>query len=166
MHLLSVSPYINKKKRDKIRKRLYEIQNIEKIDRKLKNSLLKELESMIVDLKFMEKHMISAYRDDNYANIDDIEYIFGDIDNYYAAVLSSSLFNNEYQRYHFRGDPMSNMSVKEYFDEIIPCLRWLIDENKVDEQNIQLDIDFNMVHIDDKRRITHFSRSDNIICMP
>ena len=37
--------------------------------------------------------MMSDYRDDNYANIDDIEYIFGDIDNYYAPVLTSLLFD-------------------------------------------------------------------------
>ena len=36
--------------------------------------------------------MISDYRDENYANIDDIEYIFGNIDNYYALMLTSSLF--------------------------------------------------------------------------
>ena len=166
LQLLNVSPYINKKKRDNIRKRLYEIENTRNIDRKLKNRLLKELESMSIDLKFMQKRMISAYRDDNYANIDDIEYIFGDIDNYYAPVLSSSLFNNGYQRYHFRGDPMRNMSVKEYLSEIEPYLRQLIDVNKVYEQKIQLDIGFNMIHIDDKRRITHFSRSDNVVCMP
>ena len=116
--LSTVSPYINKKKRDSIRKRLYEIENTRSINRKLKNRLLKELESMSIDLKVIQKRMISAYRDDNYANIDDIEYIFGDIDNYYAPVLSSSLSNNGYQRYHFRGDPMRNMSVKEYLNEI------------------------------------------------
>ena len=38
--------------------------------------------------------MISDYRDDNYANIDDIEYFFGDIDNYYQSILTSSLFND------------------------------------------------------------------------
>ena len=46
---------------------------------------------MSIDLKFIQKRMISVYRDDDYGNIDDIEYIFGDIDNYYAPVLSSSL---------------------------------------------------------------------------
>ena len=25
---------------------------------------------------------------------------------------------------------------------------------------------FNLIHADDQRRITHFSRSDNVICMP
>ena len=132
MKLLNVSSYINKEKRDNIRKRLYEIENTRNIDRKLKNRLLKELESMSIDLKFTQKPMISAYRDDNYANINDIEYIFGDIDNYYAPVLSSSLFNNGYQKYHFRDDPMRNMSVKEYLSEIEPFLRQLIPRNKHD----------------------------------
>ena len=138
MQLLNVSPYINKKKRDNIRKRLYEIENTRNIDRELKNRLLKELESMSIDLKFTQKRMISADRDDKYANIDDIEHIFGDIDNYYAPVLSSSLFNNGYQRYHFRCDPMRNMSVKEYLSENEPYLRQLIDVNKVYEQKTQL----------------------------
>ena len=91
--------------------------------------------------------MVSGYRDDNYVNIDDIEYIFGDIDSYYQPVLASSLFNNGYQRYHFRGDPNRNISVITYFDKIIPYLRALIDENKLFEQKIQLDIGINMVHI-------------------
>ena len=30
--------------------------------------------------------MISDYRDDNYANINEIKYIFGDIDDYYTPV--------------------------------------------------------------------------------
>ena len=58
------------------------------------------------------------------------------------------------------------MSVKSYFDKVIPYLRVLIDENKVFEQKIQIDIGFNMVHISDKRRITHLSRSDNVTGMP
>ena len=37
---------------------------------------------------------------------------------------------------------------------------------KVKSKKIQVDIGFNMVHMDDKRRITHFSKSDNIICRP
>ena len=75
------------------------------------------------------------------------------------------LFDGGYQRYHFRGDKLRNMSVNSYLDKIIPYLSMLIDENKAYEQNIQLDLGFNMVYISDSRRITHFSRSDNIICM-
>ena len=47
-----------------------------------KNKLLKELNSIYVDLKIERKKMVSDYRDDNYANIDDIEYMFGDINDY------------------------------------------------------------------------------------
>ena len=61
---------------------------------------------------------------------------------------------------------MRNMSVKSYFDKIMAYLRVLIDENKAYEQKIQIDIGFNMVHISNKRRSMHFSRSDNVICMP
>ena len=81
-------------------------------------------------------------------------------------VLNSSFFDSDYIRYHFRGDKLRNMSVKSYLDKIIPYLRMLIDENKVYEQKIQLDLGFNMVDISDSRRITGFSRSDNAICRP
>ena len=166
MQLFSVSPYISKKERVNIRKRLYDMQKKTKIDRSLENKMLKELNSISSDLKFVQKNMISDYGDDNYANIDDIEYMFGDIDNYYAPILTSSLFDNGYQRYHFRGDILHNMSLKSYLDKVIPYLKMLSDENKVYEQKIQIDIGFNMIHISDNRRITHFSRSDNVICMP
>ena len=77
MQLFAVSPYINQKKRNSIKKRLYDIQKMTKIDRSIKNKLLKELNSISGDLKFIQKNMASDCRDDNYANIDDIEYMFG-----------------------------------------------------------------------------------------
>ena len=149
-----------------IKKRLHAIKKLTKITRSEKNKLLKELNSIFVDLKFERKKMISDYRDDNYANIDDIGYIFGDIDDYYKPILTSSLFNSGYQRYHFRGDPDRNMSLTSYFDKEILYLRVLTDENKMYEQKIQLDMGINMVHISEQRRITHFSKSDNIIRLP
>ena len=147
---------MNKKAFDNIRKRLYDIRKMTKIDRSLKNKLLKELNSISSSLKFVEKNMKSDYRDENYANIGDIEYMFGDIDDYYPPILGSSLFNSGYQRYHISGDKSRDMSVKSYFDKIIPYLKRLIDENKVYEQNIQMDIGLNMTHISDNRRITIF----------
>ena len=146
MQLFDVSQFLNKKALYDIRKRLYDIEKITKIDRSEKNKLLKELNSISSDLKFEQKKMINDYRDDNYANIDDIEYVFGDIDSCYQPVLASSLFNSSYQRYHFRGDPNRNMSVTTYFDKIIPYLRTLIDKNKIFEQKIQSDIGINMVY--------------------
>ena len=110
--------------------------------------------------------MISDYRDDSYANIDDIEYMFGDIDDYYNPILIRSPFSNGCQRYHSRGEPDRNMPVTSYFDKIIPHLRVLIDKNKFHEQKIQLDMGINMVHISEQKRITHVSKSDNVICLP
>ena len=166
MQLFTVSSYMNKREHGNIRKRLYDIQKLTKVDGLLKNQWLKELKSISSDSKFIQKNMISDYRDDNYANIDDIEYMFGDIDKYYVPILTTSLFNSFYQRRHCRGDKLRNISVKSYFEKIIPYLRMLIDKNKVYQQKIQLDIGFNMIHISDNRRITHFLRSDNVICMP
>ena len=114
MQFFDVSPYLNKKKRGDIRKRIYDIEKTQNVDRNIKNKLIKELNSISVEFKYMQKRMISDYRDENYANIDDIEYIFGDIDNYYAPILTSSLFDKGYQRYHFRGDKKPNMSVETY----------------------------------------------------
>ena len=91
-----------------------------KIDRKMKNKLLRELNSISSDLKFAQKRVISDYRDENYANINDVEYIFADIDKYYAPILTSSLFDKGYQRYHFRGDKKRNMPVKSYINKIFP----------------------------------------------
>ena len=105
MQLCEVSPYMNNKALKDIKKRLHPIKKLIKITRSEKNKLLKGLNSISVDLKFEGKKMISDYRDDNYANIDDLEYMFGDIDDYYKPILTRSLFNNGYQRYHFRGDP-------------------------------------------------------------
>ena len=66
--------------------------------------------------------MKSDYRDDNYANINDIEYILGDISDYYRPVLTSSMFHKGYQRYHIRGDETCSMSVKSYLDYVSPYL--------------------------------------------
>ena len=74
--------------------------------------MLKELITISTNLKLKRNNIVSHYRDENYANINDIEYIFGDIDNYYAPMLSSSLFNKGYQRNHFRDDKMHNIPVK------------------------------------------------------
>ena len=125
IQLFDVCPYINKKERNSIRKRLFDIQKMTKINISLKNKLLKELNSISSDLTLARKNIISDYRDEHYTNIDDIEYIFGHIDYYYTPMLTSSLFNKSCQRYHFRGNKMRNMSVKSYFDKIIPYLRVL-----------------------------------------
>ena len=53
LQLFQVSPYMDKKEHSKIRKRLHDIKKITKINRSLKNKLLKELNSISIDLKFI-----------------------------------------------------------------------------------------------------------------
>ena len=62
LQLFNVSPYLNKNKRGNIRKRLYDIGIMLKIDKKMKNKFLKELNNISSDLKFVQKRMISDYR--------------------------------------------------------------------------------------------------------
>ena len=50
LQLFQVSPYVNKKEHSKIRKRLHDIKKIPKINRSLQNKLLKELNSISIDL--------------------------------------------------------------------------------------------------------------------
>ena len=72
--------------------------------------------------------MINDYEDDNYANLQDIEYTFNDLDDYYKPILAQGLFNNNYQRYYCRGDPTREMSIDNYLDNVIPYIKLLIDQ--------------------------------------
>ena len=58
--------------------------------------MLSELNNIANSLKFKRKNIVSDYRDNNYVNIEDIEYIFGDLDDYYKPILVKGLFNNSY----------------------------------------------------------------------
>ena len=128
--------------------------------------MLKELSKISDDLEFERKNMLSDYRGNNYVNIQDIEYMFDDLDDHYKPILVQGLFNNNYQRYYCRGDPTRQLSINNYLDKIIPYVKILIDEDKISEQKMQFDIGINLIHITDKKRITHFSISDNIKCFP
>ena len=110
--------------------------------------------------------MISDYRDDNYVNLQDIEYMLGDLDDYYKPILVQGIFNDNYQRYNCRGYPTREMSIDTYIDKVIPFIRILINEKKTTEQKIQLDVGINLVHITDNKRIRFYTKTENIKCLP
>ena len=70
--------------------------------------------------------MISDYRDDNYANLQDIEYMFSDLDDCYKPILVQGLFNDNYQRYYCRDDQTRQMSIDTYIDKVIPFIKIII----------------------------------------
>ena len=76
---------------------LYEIEKITKINRIEKTKLLSELNKVTTSLKFKRKNMISDYRDDNYADLQYLEYLLGELDDYYKPILVQRLFNNNYK---------------------------------------------------------------------
>ena len=41
--------------------------------------------------------MISDYRDDNYADLQYLEYLLGELDDYHKPILVQRLFNNNYK---------------------------------------------------------------------
>ena len=92
--------------------------------------------------------------------------MFNNLDDYYKPILAQGFFNNNYQRYYIRGDKTRQLSLDSYLYNIKNYIKILIDENKISEQKIQLDIGINLIHITDKQRITHFTKSDNIKCLP
>ena len=104
LQLVNISSYLKKEYLNQIRKRLHDIEKNTKINRSEKTKLLNELTEISTNHKFKRKNMISDYRDDNYANLQDIEYLFDDLDNYYKPILTQGLYNNNYQRYYVRGD--------------------------------------------------------------
>ena len=58
------------------------------------------------------------------------------------------------------------MSVITYFDKIIPYLMVSIDENKLFEQKNRITYRYHYGTYISTTKITHFSRSDNVICLP
>ena len=118
-----------------IRKRLYEIEKKTKINRSEKTKLLNELDKISSSLKFKKKDMINDYRDNNYANLQDIEYMFGDLDDYYKPILVQGLFNDNYQRYYSRSNLTRQMPIDNYLNKVIPFIKILIDEKKQQQVN-------------------------------
>ena len=131
--LVKVTSYLEKGDLKQIRKRLNEIEKKTQITTTERTRLLNELTEISTNLKLKRKNMISDYRDDNYANLQDIEYMFDDLDDYYKPILVQGLFNYSYQRYNWRGDLTRKMSIETYMDKVIPFIRFLIDEKKTTE---------------------------------
>ena len=77
-------------------------------------------------------------------------------------ILVQGFFNNNYQRYYIRGDKTRQLSLDSYLYNIKNYIKILIDENKISEQKIQLDLGINLIHITNKQRILHFTKSEKL----
>ena len=156
---------IDKSDKDKIRKRLDEIDKKTRINRTEKKILLEELSKISIDLQYKRKRIGSADDSDDYYGLRDLEYTFGDLDDYYKPILAKENFNGNYQMYTCREDKNGDMDIDMYPDKVRPYLITLIDEKKLSEQKIKLDIAINLRHITKNDRNTFYVKSKNITCL-
>ena len=82
----------------------------------------------------------------------------------YKPVKIGNAFSNNYIEYESNGDKDKNLSIKDYLDEIKPCLSDIINDHKTQgEWKIHLTIAINLFSSKDSEEIrTMHSKSDNI----
>ena len=157
---------INKSDRYVIRNRLKEIDDMKSITRAEKTRLLEELTRIFNDLGFKKKYNNVAFDSSSYYGFKDLEYTFGDLDDYYIPILSKEGFDGNYQMYSCRGDKERNMSINMYLEnQTISCC-FNRQKKKILNQEIQLDIAINLIHLTKSDRITFYVKSKNVECFP
>ena len=80
-------------------------------------------------------------------------------------ILAKESFNRNYQMFTCSGDKNRDMDIDMYLDKVRPYLITSINEKKISDQKIQLDIAINLRHITKNDRITFYFKSKNIVCL-
>ena len=111
--IIELGMLLKKSDRNIIRKRL------EKIDKETPNTtqkrrLFEELNNILLDLEFRKKHINNAFDSSSCYGLKDLEYTFGDLDDYYMPILAKESFDGNYQMYSCRGDKERNMYITVY----------------------------------------------------
>ena len=163
--VIELGMLLNKSEINNIRKRLNEIARL-RPNRAHSRRLLEELTKISNDLKFKKEHINNAFDSSSYSGLKDLEYTFGDLDDYYMPILAKESFNGNYQMFTCKGDKERTMSTNEYLERIRPYLIALIDEKKTSSHKIELDIAINLIHLTKSDRITFYVKSKNIECLP
>ena len=165
LQIIELGMQLDKSDRDAIRKRLKEIRKLNLTKRQSKK-IFEELTTISNDLQFKRKHINSAFDSSSYYGLKDLEYIFGDLDDYYKPILAKDSFNGNHQMSSCRGDKDSYMSISNYLDTVKPYLFALIDEKNTSSQKVQLVIAVNLIHLTKSDRITFYVKSKNITTAP
>ena len=150
-----------------LEKKMREIVNnnarLTKVQKKTFDRLI-EIENRLQTLK---KYRCTDFNDRYYLGIKDIEYLFGDLNDYYRPILAKQSFGGDYEFYTCRGDKDKKLQLKEYIAMIIPYLSVLIDEKKSNNQNVQLDMGINLKHsTDQSKNHTMYVKKKNFEALP
>ena len=154
--IIELGMMMNKSDRDVIKKRWEKIDKKRPNKRKIKR-LLEELTKIFNDLQFKRKHINSAFDSSSYYGLKDLEYTFGDPDDYYKPILAKTSFDGNYQMHSCGGDKDRYMYITEYLDKNKPFLIALIDEKKnSSSQKMQLVRSINLTHLTKSNRISFY----------
>ena len=85
MSIIDLGMLINKSDRDSIRKILEQINKWNPSTRQ-KRKILEELTEIFNDLQLKRKHTNSAFDSSIYYGLKDLEYTFGDLDDYFIPI--------------------------------------------------------------------------------
>ena len=129
----------SKRKRNEIRRNLYEIKNKKNLFTLGTEKTEKSLDELEIFLSKTKKY--HDYGDAEYKGIKDMEGLF-DLsigEDYYKPIIVNSAFNNNYKEYESKGDKDKILTVNEYLDMIRPYLVDMISDHKTQrEWKIQL----------------------------
>ena len=79
---------LDKSDRVKIKKRLNELDEKTRVTPSEKKKALEELNKISLGLQYKRKHISSPYDSSDYYGLKDLEYTFGDLDEYYKPILA------------------------------------------------------------------------------
>ena len=137
MLLARLGDIITKKDRDKIRKKLHEIENKQKLTKTQKEKYLNYLIELVNFLNKKETYVHKDYDDINYTRIRNIKNLFISTNDYYEPALVKSSFNGNYEYYEIRADKGKKLSARQYLYMILPELTKLINKRKNNNSNEQ-----------------------------
>ena len=136
------------------------------------NAITNHLNKLIREIKFLRKDRIISHDDKYYTGLKDLEYTFGDIDDYYKPILAKQSFYDEnthifnHQVYVCRGISDNSMSVESYLDKVQPHLVQLIKEKQTNSQKIQIVICVKFIYPTTKKEFTNYMQTDNLRVIP
>ena len=98
-----------------------------------------EENKLLIEIKYKRKSHYIAHDDDYHYGLKDIEFMFGNIGDYYKPILAKQSFYDKktstfnHQEYVCRGTRESSQLLDDYLDKVQPHLIQLIHEKQVNE---------------------------------
>ena len=122
-----------KNDRKEIKDKLYKIEHERNLSEEEQEENDEYLRKLVRILNDKEEHSLYDRDDLDYYGIRDIENLFDKVneEGYYKPILVKRFVNGNYKYYESRGDKEKELSVKQYFNMIMPYLYDLINDHRI-----------------------------------